>query len=131
MPNQLAISFDLHKPEFTCLARKTDPITSHEAGLAIEESGDAEAQRGSILEALGHLGPSTSKQMQWRTNMTNTQISRRSGELVGEGKPCKYLHGEKVNKCQVWALNSQCYRNADGNYVRLPDCKIARVGECV
>lgn len=109
----------IQQPLFTQNARRNDPLTSHEAGLAIEESGDAEVQRGSILEALSTLGPSTAKQMQWRTNMTNTQISRRSGELVGEGKPCKYLHGEKVNKCGVWALNSQCRKDENGHYVRI------------
>lgn len=114
--NQLAISFDLHKPEFTCLARRRDPSTSIAAGRRITRSGKSAQQRHEIVECLRTFGPLTAKQLGRLLNMSSTDVSRRSGELVGHGKPCHYTDDPPSEGCKFWALS---------------DCKIARVGECV
>ena len=60
--NQLAISFDLHKPEFTCLARKTDPQTSIDAARVVQRLGITELHKRLILDALRTYGPMTAKE---------------------------------------------------------------------
>jgi hypothetical protein len=103
--NQLAISFDLHKPEFTCLARRRDPSTSIAAGRRITRSGKSAQQRHEIVECLRTFGPLTAKQLGRLLNMSSTDVSRRSGELVGHGKPCHYTDDPPSEGCKFWALS--------------------------
>ena len=111
----LAKTYDLHKPEFTSLARRRDPSTSIAAGRRITGSGKSAQQRHEIVECLRTFGPLTAKQLGRLLNMSSTDVSRRSGELVGHGKPCHYTDDPPSEGCKFWALS---------------DCKIARVGEC-
>lgn len=104
MSSQLAISFDLNKPEFTCLARKTDPATSIEAARRMEKSGKSAFQRRLILDCLECHGPLTAKEIGRLLNLSNTEVSRRSGELVGFGKPCRYGETRREG-CAVWEMN--------------------------
>lgn len=110
--NQLAI-------EFTPLARRTDPQTSIEAARRMEKSGKSAFQRRLILDCLKCHGPHSAKDIGSTVGLSNIEVSRRSGELVGEGKPCKYLHNERSEGCLLWALNSQCVLvDGHGYYVR-------------
>lgn len=118
--NQLAISFDLHKPEFTCLARRDDPQTSIDAGRKVARTGVVKRHEELIIACLSRFGPMTAKEMQERmtynTNLwdrlTSIEISRRSGGLMttyfcsrGSGitrkARCEYT-GEVRNGFKVW-----------------------------
>lgn len=117
---QLAISFDLHKPEFTTLCRNTDPQTSRDAGRKAEREGTVERHERLIIECLTRFGPLTAKEMErhlhWHKDpsdrLTSVQISRRSGGLMttyfcsrGSGitrkARCEYT-GEVRNGFKVW-----------------------------
>ena len=96
--NQLAISFDLHKPEFTCLARKTDPSTSIAAGRNADKFAASHAGRiYSVLVLHGDLSP---KQISDYTGLTVVQIDRRRHEMKRDGLIT--VLDEIRHGCQVW-----------------------------
>jgi len=66
--------------QFTTLARKTDPATSIEAARRMEKSGKSAFQRRLILDCLECHGPLTAKEIGRLLNLSNTEVSRRSGE---------------------------------------------------
>ena len=109
--NQLAISFDLRKPEFTCLARKTDPQTSIDAGRKVEREGTVARHERLILRCLELNGPSTAKEMQYymafhknpEDRLTSVEISRRSGGLI-HTKPYRCQYTGTRNGFKVWEL---------------------------
>lgn len=116
--NQLAISFDLHKPEFTSLCRKTDPQTSIDAGRKVEREGTVARHERLICECLAAFGPQTAKEMEVlmaynddpQDRLTSVQISRRSTGLMEivfseKSKPprCTYLTGTR-NGFRIWSL---------------------------
>ena len=110
--NQLAISFDLHKPEFTYLARKTDPQTSIDAGRKVEREGTVARHERLIIECLKAMGPMTAKEMEnhflfsatGRQDMlTSVEISRRSGGLI-HTKPYRCQYTGTRNGFKVWEL---------------------------
>ena len=103
--NQLAISFDLHKPEFSCLARNTDPQTSIDAARVVQRLGITELHKRLILDALRTYGPMTAKEIGRKIGLTNVQVSQRSGELVGIDKPCFYTDDKPREGCKVWCLS--------------------------
>ena len=103
MSSQLSISFDLHKPEFTCLARKTDPATSIEAGRRAQEKIVQWHER-LICDCLRTNGAMTAKEMEVVTGLSNVEISRRTTGLIWCDNPrCKYT-GESRNGFKVWGL---------------------------
>ncbi len=92
--------------EFTPLARRTDRQTSIDAGRRMEKSGKSAQQRYEIVECLRTYGPLTAKQIGRLLSMSSTDVSRRSGELVGHGKPCRYTEDKPLEGCKFWALQS-------------------------
>ena len=96
--NQLAISFDLHKPEFTCLARRDDPQTSILAGRNAQKF--AKSHAGRIMVALLMNGDLSPKQIAEVTGLTVVQIDRRRHEMKRDGLIT--VLDEIRHSCQVW-----------------------------
>lgn len=82
--NQLAISFDLHKPEFTSLARRRDPSTSIKAARKAEKFKVPHAKI--IFNVLDWNRPMTAKEMPEKCHLTFHQVDRRMKELVTAGR---------------------------------------------
>ena len=109
--NQLAISFDLHKPEFTTLCRNTDPQTSRDAARKVEREGTVARHERLIIECLTKCGPKTAKEMQFymkfhiftADRLTSVEISRRSGGLI-HTKPYRCEYTGTRNGFRIWSL---------------------------
>ena len=94
----LAKTHDLHKPEFTCLARKSDPETSIAAGRKVEREGTVARHERLICEALAKYGPMTAKEMEVPTGLSSVEISRRSGGLMNNSYENSIYHEYKTIK---------------------------------
>lgn len=75
-------------------ARRTDPVTSHEAAREVLTTGTAARHEELILAAVRATGGLTSGQLQQQTTLTSEQITRRYGGLnirgfVEYGKPTR------------------------------------------
>ena len=109
--NQLAISFDLHKPEFTSLARRRDPSTSIAAARKVEREGTVARHERLICNCLLFAGPKTAKEMEAlmafsaspRDRLTSVEISRRSGGLI-HTKPYRCQYTGTRNGFKIWEL---------------------------
>ena len=91
--SQLAINF------FPVRARRTDPATSHEAGLKAHVF--AASQAGRILAALTLHGAQSASQLSLIMGLTVVQLDRRLPELKKQG--LARLTGDVFGGCRVWA----------------------------
>lgn len=62
-------------------ARRTDPVTSHEAAGAVERSGRASVQRGQALDAVRRHPGRTSQELAELTGLDRYMLARRLPEL--------------------------------------------------
>jgi predicted transcriptional regulator len=65
-------------------ARRTDPITSHEAAAKAAKFAGGHAAR--ILEALQQHGPQSAHDLSQRTGLSVVQVDRRLPELKASGR---------------------------------------------
>lgn len=70
----------------TAVARKNDPVTSHAAADAVNETNMLSQHHQVILEVLRHSGESlTPREIADRCYLTYYQVQRRMKELEGKG----------------------------------------------
>lgn len=72
-------------------ARRTDPVTSHEAADAIKASGELGRQQREVLDAVRRWPGLTSLELGARMNINRWQVARRLPEL----EPLHVRKGER------------------------------------
>jgi hypothetical protein len=94
---------------FVPRARRTDPLTSHEAAARVPEFGDDHRDR--IVAALREHGPGTCWDIAGWTGLDHVRVARRMKELE-ELKPARVVRtsskrpGPTGTGCTVWAAVS-------------------------
>ena len=101
-------------------ARRSDPATSHDA--AAQAGGLAKRHQRVILACLVAHGPGSKDRIASLTNLTGTQVARRTPELERLG--CIEITGAKVLSTagcweRVWMASEPCYFEAMGEQGRI------------
>lgn len=87
--------------ESKCLARSTDPSTSHEAAEHAVKSGMVAAHCDLIYASLVMHGPQCAARLAVTTGLIAHQVMKRLSDLERTGFAAP--NGEKVGKQRVWA----------------------------
>lgn len=85
-------------------ARRTDPVTSHLAGEAIERTGTASHQRNIVLSAVKKCQGLTSKELAWLFNLDRHMVARRLPEIQEIEKGGTVICSVGGSKCVTWKL---------------------------
>lgn len=84
-------------------ARRTDPVTSHEAAEKARQTGLADNHRAAILNVLSAHTPLTAGEIGHTIGLTNVQVCRRLSELEKAGLAVR--NSEPPRICRV--MNSK------------------------
>lgn len=81
----------------TRTARRTDPLSSHEAAQEMTRSGIRQSQRDQILRLVTHRGGETSAELAQYASLDRYVVARRLPELQAE----RLVKKGPIRKCRV------------------------------